>query len=91
MKLTKTTVTALTVIVASLITSGVVVCLKTSVNYRSLVSPKNRIGEDMRKMEHCVKKEDLDKASGRKGEANQCSGTKKEKCLLIGVGCIGET
>lgn len=78
MKLTKKTVTTLTVIVVSLVAAGSFVCLKTSVNCRSLASPKNRIGEDMRKMEPTCESKGFDKVSGNKNDARQCSGTKRE-------------
>ena len=78
MKLTKKTATILTVIGVSLVAAGSFVCLKTSVNCRSLASPKNRIGEDMRKMEPTFESKSFDKVSGNKNDTNQCSGTKRE-------------
>ena len=77
MKLTKTTFTTITIIVASLIAAGIFVCLKTNVNCRALFRPRNCIVEHMKRMEPSFGGEDLNNAPGNEG-SKPCSGTKRE-------------
>lgn len=66
------------IIIVGLTTAATFICLKTKINCRSLFSPRNCLVEHMRKMDPSFKKEDLDKASGSKGEAKPCSGIKRD-------------
>lgn len=71
-------ITSLAIVIVSLMVAVIFLCLQPGVNCRSLASPKNRIGEDMRKMEPTFESKSFDKVSGNKNDTNQCSGTKRE-------------
>lgn len=77
MKLTRPAI-RIVIAVMSLMVAGAFFYLKTKGNDRSLVPPKTRIGEDMRKMEPSVESKVFDKAPASKGPDKWCSGTKKE-------------
>jgi|GEM_PF-2579114 len=76
MKLTRMTTSALIVVI--LMTVAIFVCLKTNINCRSLLAPRNCIAEHLRKIEPSFKEGDLNKSYGKDSEAKPCAGTKKE-------------